>query len=196
MISGTGEIDTDMTDKFLKIVITKPELIHDEAAKITKLLENGVDYVHLRKPGASLRDVRNIIEDIPYKFRRRLKLHGHFELLNDFNLGGVHLNSRCPAAPETADKISRSCHTTEELSECEKFEYVTLSPIYDSISKTGYHAAFDLASIKEKITGKNVIALGGVTPFKFEELKRSGFAGGAMLGIVWDDFDKFLSLLQ
>lgn len=37
--------------KFLKIVITEPEMIPAEAAKIERLLERGIDFVHIRKPG-------------------------------------------------------------------------------------------------------------------------------------------------
>lgn len=182
--------------KFLKIVITEPEMIPAEAAKIERLLERGIDFVHIRKPGASLRDIKNLIEDIPYVFRKRLKLHGHFELINEFNLGGVHLNSRCPVAPSTAHAVSRSCHTLDELKDCDKFEYMTLSPIFDSISKPGYQSAFDLEKIKGKIEGKNVIALGGVDPSKFSILQTSGFAGAAMLGCVWKDIDSFLSSIN
>ena len=36
--------------------------MYDEANKISLLLDAGVDYVHIRKPGWSLRDVRNPIE--------------------------------------------------------------------------------------------------------------------------------------
>ena len=54
-----------MTDRFLKIAITKPEIISSEADMISSLLVNGLDYVHIRKPEASLRDIRNLIEDIP-----------------------------------------------------------------------------------------------------------------------------------
>lgn len=182
-------------DKFLKIAITKPDFISGEAAMIERLLDGGIDYVHIRKPGASLRDVKNLIEDIPYRLRKRLRLHGHFELLNEFNLGGVHLNSRCQAAPPAALLISRSCHSMKEIEDYDKFEYITLSPIYDSISKPGYLSAFDLNKIKEKIKGKNVIALGGVVPEKFGQLKEAGFAGAAMLGCVWEDIDVFLSSL-
>ncbi len=167
-----------------------------EAANIEHILYGGIDFVHIRKPGASLRDIKNLIEDIPYALRKRLKLHGHFELLNEFNLGGVHINSRCPIAPPTAHAISRSCHSLEELEDCEKYEYVTLSPIFDSISKSGYRSAFDLDEIKGKIRSKNVIALGGVDPAKFHILEETGFAGAAMLGCVWNDIDNFLASLH
>lgn len=143
-----------MTDRFLKIAITKPEIISSEADMISSLLVNGLDYVHIRKPEASLRDIRNLIEDIPYRLRKRLRLHGHFELFNDFNLGGAHLNSRCPVAPQAACRLSKSCHSIEELNGCEDYEYVTLSPIFDSISKAGYHSAFDINDLKDKIYSK------------------------------------------
>jgi len=181
---------------FRLIVITQPDWVDDEAGKIGKLLDGGIDYVHIRKPGASLRDVKNLIEDIPYRLRHRLKLHGHFELLNEFNLGGVHLNSRCPVAPPTAAAVSRSCHSVRETENCHGMEYVTLSPIFDSISKEGYMSAFNLDDLKDKITGKNVIALGGVTPDKFRLLKEYGFAGAAMIGCVWHDVGTFLSSLS
>lgn len=181
---------------FLKIVITPPVDIENEAGKITQLLESGIDFVHIRKPDASVRDIRNLIEDIPYPLRKRLKLHGHFELLNDFSLGGAHLNTRCPIAPASALNISKSCHNLKELESVSQFEYVTLSPIYDSISKQGYLSRFKPQNITTRILGKRVIALGGVTPYKFSELRDAGFFGAAMLGCVWKDFDSFINLIK
>lgn len=183
-------------DKFLKIAITEPDPLPDEATLIERLIDGGIDYVHIRKPQASARDIKNLIENIHYPFRRRLKLHGHFDLLNEFNLGGAHINSRCPVAPSSAINVSRSCHTLEELDECKKYEYVTLSPIFDSISKQGYRSAFDLQDLSGKIKGKNVIALGGVVPEKFSILQECGFAGAAMLGCVWKDIDTFLKKIN
>lgn len=63
-----------------------------------------------------------------------------------------------------------------------------LSPIYGSISKPGYEAAFpDADALASALAGARypVLALGGVTPDKFEELRELGFAGAALLGAVW-----------
>lgn len=174
-----------MPERFKIIVITSPDEIDNEASKITELLRHGVDFVHIRKPGASLRDVKNLIEDIPISLRNRLRLHGHFELLSEFNLAGVQINSRCPYAPRTAISVSKSCHSISELDDCLDYEYVTLSPIYDSISKTGYNSNFNLKEISKIIKNKNIIALGGVTPSEFNELRATGFAGAALLGYIW-----------
>lgn len=64
------------------------------------------------------------------------------------------------------------------------YDYLTLSPIYDSISKEGYKSSFERKDLENEIRNLpiDVIALGGVTPDKFEELKAIGFAGAAMLG--------------
>lgn len=178
-------------------MITSPERIEDEAEKITRLLKAGIDYVHIRKPGYTLREVRDLIEDIPYPLRRRLRLHGHFELLNDMNLGGVHLNHRNPEAPANAASITASCHTLREINESDRFDYVTLSPIFDSISKEGYCSRFNPDAISGEIRGKKVIALGGVRPESFNMLKQKGFYGAALLGYIWQgDFEERLSHLS
>lgn len=177
-----------MDYQFKKIAITWPGAVSNEASKIASLLEEeGYDYVHIRKPDWTLRDVRNLIEDIPYRLRRQLKLHGHFQLLSEMQLGGAHLNSRNPNVPDCALKLSRSCHTLSEIDDLSTngYEYVTLSPIFDSISKEGYRSQFKLDAISERIKGKNVVALGGVTPAHFKILEEKGFYGAALLGYIW-----------
>lgn len=182
-----------MSKDFILIVITSPYRIKNEGNKIAELLNEGYDYVHIRKPDWTLGEVRTLIEEIPYRLRSRLKLHGHFELLSEMNLGGVHLNSRCKNAPSFCKSISKTCHTIEEIEGLKdgEFEYVTLSPIFDSISKQGYMGKFDLGSISNKIRGKNVIALGGVTPDKYEILKEKGFSGAALLGYIWEGSKRY-----
>lgn len=172
----------------LRIAITPHEPHPHEAAIITAILNAGWDYVHLRHPDASLRDMRNLIEQIPQRHYRRLKLHGHFDLLCDFNLGGVHLNSRCPTAPAYfCGELSRSCHTVAEATAyAPQCSYVTLSPIFPSISKPGYEAQFTQSELAALPAGK-VVALGGVTPSRLAEILALPFAGYAVLGYLWQD---------
>lgn len=94
-----------MAELFKTIVITSPYEIENEANKIRMLLESGVDRVHIRKPDSSPAEVKELIEQIPYPLRRKLTLHGHFHLLDEMNLGGVHLNSRNPNAPKTRSRF-------------------------------------------------------------------------------------------
>ncbi len=168
------------------IAITRPDAISGEAVKIRSILESGAaDLIHIRKPHWSLEQTRQLIEEIPSNLRHRLKLHDHFSLCLEMDLGGVHLNSRNPVAPEGVRSVSRSIHDIEQLHLSEHYEYITLSPIFDSISKEGYKSAFSLKDLEPLIVGKRVVALGGVTPERFPELISSGFYGAAMLGYFW-----------
>lgn len=169
------------------IGITSPLTVIEEGEKITTILRKRyADIVHIRKPAWEGRQIAALIEQIPSDLWPRLRLHDHFELLRHFPLGGVHLNSRNPDAPENAISVSRSLHSVEQLPLAKHYDYVTLSPVFDSISKEGYKSAFELESLKPLIEGKRVVALGGVTPEKFPALREAGFYGGAMLGHFWN----------
>lgn len=186
-------------DRLIKIAIT-PEEIDErhEASAVAALLDCGWDRVHLRHPGASRRDMINLLENIPQKYHSKLVLHGHFDLVNEFNLGGLHLNHRCPTPPALYNgSLSRSCHSIDEIRECvadgREYAYVTLSPIFDSISKPGYIGKFDDAELEKlsTITEIPVIALGGVTFERLGDLSRYNFSGFAMLGsLPWGDVAK------
>jgi thiamine-phosphate pyrophosphorylase len=176
-----------MSAQFSIRIITEPREVSEEASKVRTLLESGlVDYVHIRKPDWSVMDVRYLIEALPYHCRKQLILHGHYDLLNEMNLGGVSLNSRNRIAPANAAIVGIACHSVEEALQHRDKEFVTLSPIYPSISKPGYKSEHNLLEDVSKLQGMNVIALGGVTPDKFAELQQAGFSGAALLGYVWE----------
>lgn len=176
--------------RLIKIAITPETAVHDEARFIRCILDAGWDYIHLRRPTASMTEMRRLIESIPQQYHSQLKLHGHFELTHEFNLGGLHLNHRCPMPPALyKGNISRSCHSLQEIASSENCEYLTLSPIYDSISKHGYKAAFTDEQLKNIPKDKNVIALGGITPERINDLKQYPFAGFAMLGYLFENAD-------
>lgn len=174
-------------NNFIVIAITSPYSIPDEVVRISRILYSGqADIVHIRKPRWEEEEVRRLIEGIPEDLHPRLKLHDHFSLLQRFRLAGVHLNSRNSKPPEIAISVSRSLHEIEQLPHSRHYDYVTLSPIYDSISKEGYRSHFSMEELKPYLKEYRVVALGGVTPEKIPELKESGFIGAAMLGHFWN----------
>ena len=170
-------------DNFLVIAITSPDFFEGESERINSILSNrDAIYVHIRKPNASCGEIETLLKGIKSEFHHRLKLHDHFELLNNYDLGGIHLNSRNSVVHPNAKSISKSLHSLDEIENSDKYDYVFLSPIFDSISKSGYKAAFDLDSLFPVLNGRKVMALGGVTPDKFSYLKSIGFKGAALLG--------------
>ena len=179
----------DNTNRFLIIAITSPYFIENEGAIISNIIEKGeADLIHIRKPQSAKDEVRKLIRDISPQLHHRLKLHDHFSLMDEFNLAGIHLNNRNPEPYPNAKNISKSLHYISELDTIEEYDYVTLSPIFDSISKNGYTSSFDLDTLASFIKNKNVIALGGVTPFKIPLLKEKGFYGAAMLGYFFNPY--------
>jgi len=178
------------------IVLTLPYFIRNEAAHIAWLLHSGVDTVHVRKPDSTLEQCAALLRDIPEECRGRLVVHGHFSLCGEFGLKGVHLNSRNPTVPEYfRGGVSCSCHSIEEAAwRKQRMDYVFLSPVFDSISKPGYSAAYsprELAAAARRglIDGK-VIALGGVTASRIGMLREWRFGGAALLGDIWSRVGK------
>ena len=88
---------------------------------------------------------------------------------------------------------SKSCHSVGELSTSCEYEYVFLSPVFDSISKNGYKSNFELEEISQIFRTRsysNVIALGGIKAEYLPLLAETGFAGAAFLGYLFCDVDK------
>lgn len=189
------------------IVITSPGFLQGEADFIDRLFNHGLDRLHLRKPGAGIGECRRLLDGISREWLPRIVVHDNFGLCREYGLGGVHLNGRNPMAPPNHEgSVSRSCHSLEEISrykgEC---DYLTLSPIFNSISKQGYMAAFgpgQLAAARDSgLIDRRVIALGGVTLENIPRVKELGFGGVAILGDVWQrmadgSVDEYLASLR
>ena len=175
----------------MTIVITLPHFFDGEAEQIVQLLHSSVDLIHIRKPESKAEELERLVMSIPNEYYPRLVLHDHHELAMKYHLHGVHLNGRNPQPPVGWEgSVSKSCHSLAEVKKWkEKCDYVSLSPIFDSISKQGYHAAFSSAEIEEAsrqgIIDKKVLALGGVTFNKIDDVLRMGFGGGMILGDAW-----------
>lgn len=185
-------------EQFLTIAITEPTPQPGEAGVISRLLESrAIDYVHIRRPGTPTAELRRLVEAIPSALRLGLRLHDCFNLAAEMQLGGVHLNSRNLVAPPGVRSVTASCHSLREIADApDSLLYTTLSPVFDSISKPGYTARFNLEDLKGTFRGKSVIALGGVTPADFPALGAAGFAGAAMLGYVWQRADSLDMLID
>lgn len=179
------------------IVITPPEFIPDEAERIVELFDNGLDVLHLRKPGSSINDCMRLLDALPASLLGRIVTHDHHSLCRDYCLMGVHLNGRNPEPPaflSSADRhttVSASCHSIDEAARRKAtLDYLFLSPIFDSISKQGYRAAYTPEEIEKAaadgIIDSRVMALGGISIDNVRKLRAWRFGGAAFLGDVWN----------
>ena len=122
------------------IVISAPDFLPGEAEAVTALLEAGAWRVHVRKPEADAESIARLLEEFPQCYRSRLSMHDR-------------QNSRNPSVPDGfGGMVSRSCHSIAELSQYSSVcDYMFLSPIFDSISKSGYVSRFSLEEIRRRI---------------------------------------------
>ena len=174
------------------IAITTPKIVDEDAYIISRLLDIGIDIVHLRKPDSNVSECRRLLTALSDKQRERIVIHDYPELFFEFALRGIHTNRSVATLPKGYNGTrSRSCHSLEEVARYkDDYDYLFLSPIFDSISKAGYRSGFDNAELQRAsscgIIDDKVIALGGVTLDKIAYLKGLNFGGIAMLGAVYN----------
>lgn len=175
------------------IILTSPDFFPGETDLINALLREGLSCLHVRKPNANKEAFIHFIEQIPKEYRDRITTHDFFELAGPLELGGIHLNRRNTHPPQNyRGRISCSCHSLTEVEERKRqgYTYVFLSPIFDSISKTGYKAAIPFQQLADArlrgIIDRRVIALGGMEEKRWKEVSTLGFGGMALLGDVWN----------
>ncbi len=177
---------------FTTIIITQPCFIEKEGERITDYLRKGkCDFVHIRKPEARRVDIETLLRVIPVDLHHRLSLHEHFELASTYRIHGLHVNSRSSSIPDNfRGNVSRSLHSLEEVERLKgKYSFVSLSPIFNSISKQGYLSAFTPEQLETArvngIIDEKVFALGGITFSILPKVKAMGFGGAMILGDAW-----------
>ncbi|AHJ99565.1 thiamine phosphate synthase [Hymenobacter swuensis] len=185
-----------MRPAFRLVLLTPPAAHPQELSVIGRWLEGAPDTrLHLRRPGWSRSETAAWLRQLPVPWLPRIVLHAYPELVAEFGLGGCHLTATARAAgprpvlpPGTM--LSTALHTLEEVrAEAAGYDYVLLSPVFDSISKAGYEAAFrleDVAELLPQFPLARVLALGGITAERLPAVRAAGFAGAAVLGAVWE----------
>ena len=84
----------------LKIAVTLPDVICGEVVIIRRLLAEGIDIIHLRKPNVDIDYCRYLLEELTPSQRSRIVVHNHYELYEEFKLRGVPLTAEA-AMPHT-----------------------------------------------------------------------------------------------
>ncbi len=183
------------------IVISHPSNFPNEGKIITALFEEGLETFHLRKPKWDKNKTADFLSSIPSQYHKRIVLHHHHSLAKNFNIKGLHYPKKKRKKPSKTKWLIRlkrmfnknltysaSLHSLGSISHNDFFDYVFLSPVFDSISKKGYGQAFTPGALKYAVNHAKtkVYALGGVSPENIVKVKEYGFAGAALLGAVWN----------
>lgn len=193
-----------MSAPFQLVLLTAPTAQPDEPRVLTELLAQGLGRLHLRKPGWPAAQLEALIRALPQQHHARLVLHAYPELVRRYCLGGLHLTGSQRAARPRRPRLlpgqtlSTSFHSLAEIARTRRrYDYVFLSPIFDSISKEGYASNFDLGDVQRFLQAQAarsgfcppVLALGGIEALTIGLVRQAGFAGAAVLGAVWHSAD-------
>lgn len=174
-----------------QILLSTDDAVTD-ISRLEKTVASDFHSFHIRKPNWSRSQLEMYLKTLPKVWKDRSVLHSHFDLIHDFNLKGIHLNEKNRS--EGAGKsfyphiISTSFHSIDDLlGDHSNYEYVFLSPVFDSISKAGYRSAFSTEELRRvnKLSKHRIIALGGVRSELMGTCKDMGFSGVALLGAFW-----------
>jgi thiamine-phosphate pyrophosphorylase len=185
-----------MPSNFKLIVITNETDIPGEDEKITGLFEAGLQTLHVRKYNLTRLEVINFLSRIPSKFHPGIVLHQHYDLLNKFNLKGVHLSENRRIGSDITqirNIVSTSFHKLVNITlERANFEYAFLSPVFRSVSKQGHNPSIGSNDLKDFFTNNGgkikfpIVALGGITDKNILQAKEIGFSGAACIGYIWE----------
>ncbi|MDA8715333.1 thiamine phosphate synthase [Flavobacteriales bacterium] len=184
------------------VVFSSANKLNSEIPHVIKMFEHGLSCFHLRKPMARFKELENYIQAIPDEYKNRIIVHSHHELANIYGLKGIH-HSRLHRKKGISKKLriafnrlvrkkmkfTKSCHSLKSVNkEDGKYDYVFLSPVFDSISKNYHKRKFPTRDIEKTIksTPQTIYALGGINPNNIEQAYRMGFDGIAVLGYIWE----------
>ncbi len=177
------------------IVISSPDNFTQEAEIINRLFEAGMSYFHLRKPGKSEPEVSALLEQVEPEYHSKISLHQYHFLAGKNSINRLHFTEQDRRNAKTEQllqlkkegfMLSSSVHQPEIISEQQHFDYLFLSPVFNSISKPGYTGFADASFTLQKSSPQpEVIALGGIDATNIHQLNSMKFDGAAVLGSIW-----------
>ena len=178
------------------IVITSRKLSKlDLNLLIEEILKAGCKNVILREKDLTEREYEQLVNSFLALFKiykANLIIHKFLQIAAKYSLP-IHLTSK-QNVKEARKKlgeniiIGKSCHSFNEAIKAEEegANYITLGPVFESISKEGYGRKISLEELNKvcKTLKIRVYALGGITPKNLHLCFKSGCYGIAVLGYV------------
>ena len=174
--------------------MTKPTFFVEEDKILTALFDEGLDNLHLNKPGAAPVYTERLLTLLPDDIYGKTTVHEHFYLKEEYGLRGIHLDDASSPLPEGyKGKYSRTCFNIDDIREARrKTEYVFLKDTFaaceDAHANELHNARLERAASLGLID-KKVYAFGGVNIDNIRMAKDLGFGGIVICSDIWNKFD-------
>ena len=177
------------------VIMTKSTFFVKEDKILTTLFDEGMDNLHLFKPGSTPLYAERLLSLIPEDYYRKITVHDHFYLKNEYDLAGIHLDDLDTEIPNNyKGKIGRTCTDIQMLKEKKKkSSCVFLKNIFDCIEFSDEKKSFTQQQLEDAadkgLIDKHVYALGGMSLDNIRMAKTLGFGGVVICGDLWSRFD-------
>lgn len=174
--------------KFELMVVTPEKDFSGEILWVNRLFEEGMEMLHLRKPGQSSKELLRYLGGIEDQYHSRIMVHYQEEVRNEAGVKGIHYHFRGLPEVKPAWPVSCGLHSWDEYRIAEgRFDYAFISPFFNSISKTGYEGNPELQHIPTGVNRDKLVALGGIKPSNISRIKDINLKGAAVLGYIWNN---------
>ena len=176
-------------------IMTKSTFFVEEDKILSSLFDEGLDDLHLFKPGSSPMYSERLLTLLPEDYYRKITVHDHFYLKQEYDLAGIHLDNPTDNLPDGyKGKFSRTCTDLSQLKEMKKkSQYVFLKNIFDCIEFKEEKSSFSLQQLElaagNGLIDKKVYALGGMSLENIKIAKALRFGGVVICGDLWNRFD-------
>ena len=167
-------------------------------AQVEQAAGNGVDLIQVRERDLEARDLAVLVADIVSLVRgtrSRVVVNDRLDIAIACGAHGVHLRSdsiptsaaRRLAAPGFT--IGRSVHDVQEARASQDADYLIAGTVYPSASKPSSARLLGVEGLRAVVNavGVPVLAIGGVTPARFDEIVNAGAGGVAGIGLFLPD---------
>lgn len=176
------------------LLMSTPYFFVEEHQILTALFDEGLDILHLRKPGTEPVYSERLLSLLPEEYRSRVVVHDHYYLKNEYRLRGIHLNPRNEPPAKFKGTVSASATTPEDCARLRKsVDYVLFTPRMEAEGQeTLAHSDHQLDEwAQDNRLDSKVMLMGGVTLDNVARAKRAGFGGAVLYGAIWNRFDQW-----
>jgi thiamine-phosphate pyrophosphorylase len=162
--------------------------------QLEEAVEGGVDLIQVRERDLDAAQLAALVRDVvslTRGSRTRVVINDRLDVALACGAGGVHLRGdSIPAlharriAP-AGFLIGRSVHAADEVPAAEGCDYLIAGTVFSSRSKGRDAPLLGLAGLQAVVRAARVpvLAIGGVTPERFDEIMAAGAAGVAGIGL-------------
>ncbi|MGB1247537.1 MAG: thiamine phosphate synthase [Chitinophagales bacterium] len=184
------------------IVYTIPYDIKDEVKTINRLFEDGLDNLHVRKPGFSASTIKEMIKGIDPQFHQNLVLHSHYHLALTHDIKGIHLSNpnffikqqyaKLLKLKKNDLQVASTVHDIHQTTDINSVvDYAMVGPLYTKYSEENKKTNFNRFELAQSVqnASKKLIALGGISIQDIPLLQQIGFAGVALQSAIWKSTD-------